>query len=227
MNDKKKPFVGFWHYGVILTYLSAAAGIVGCCLSVTVGPVWGVVCLLISGLCDSFDGAVAGTRKNRTAEDRRFGNQIDSLSDLISFGVAPVMIGFGLGMHQWYYIALFAAFSLCALIRLAYFNVTEEVRVSGGEDAPKRTFYEGLPVTNISVGLPVFYLVATIFSGSLLYVCHIIMAACYLLAGFLFVFRFKMVKLHVKGVSVTIAILSAIIITLVLLRYLVWDAPVF
>lgn len=225
MKGNKSKFVGFYHYGVILTYLSVAAAITGCILSVTVGAVWGVVCLLISGLCDAFDGAVANTRKNRTEEDKKFGEQIDSLSDMISFGFAPVMIGVGLGMTQWYFIIMYCVYVLCALIRLAYFNVTEEVRIKEG--AGKRTSYEGLPVTNVAVGLPVFYLVATAFSGELLFVQFGVMALCYLLVAFLFVFRFTMPKFGVKKLLITIFILSAIILIIVALRYTVFNAPVF
>jgi len=91
MKNTNKKLVGFYHYGVILTYLSVVAAIVGICFSVGgnkgARPDIGVICLLISGVCDAFDGAVAKTRKNRTREDRMFGERIDSLSDLIAFGV--------------------------------------------------------------------------------------------------------------------------------------------
>ena len=74
-----KKFVGFWHYGVILTYMSVVSAIIGICLSVVGYPFYGgVICLWISGLCDAFDGAVAKTRKNRTQEDKMFGERIDS-----------------------------------------------------------------------------------------------------------------------------------------------------
>lgn len=134
MKNTNKKLVGFYHYGVILTYLSVVAAIVGICFSVGgnkgARPDIGVICLLISGVCDAFDGAVAKTRKNRTREDRMFGERIDSLSDLIAFGVAPAMIGFGMRLNRWYFLPVYAVFVLCALIRLAYFDVTEELRTS-------------------------------------------------------------------------------------------------
>lgn len=95
-------------------------------------------------MCDAFDGAVAKTRKNRTKEDRMFGERIDSLSDLIAFGVAPAMIGFGMRLNRWYFMPVYAVFVLCALIRLAYFDVTEEIRTSD-ENCGRRRYYEGLP----------------------------------------------------------------------------------
>lgn len=218
MKNTNRYFVGYWHYGVILTYLSAVAGIMGICFSAMGRPVWGVICLLASGLCDAFDGIVAKTRKGRLNEDKIFGSQIDSLSDLISFGVAPVMIGFGMGMRKWYFIVLYCAFVLCALIRLAYYNVEEELSRSNPEEHRRESFF-GLPVTNIAVALPVFYLVATMFRQTS--IVWSVMAVCYILVAFLFVFRFRMPKLRAKGLSVTIIILTVIIIALVLVRHYV------
>ncbi len=212
-GEGSRHFVGFYHYGVILTYVSVIAGVVGIALSVSVNPFWGVVCLLISGLCDAFDGAVASTRKNRTPSDRLFGSQIDSLSDLVAFGVAPVFIGFGLGMNEWYYLPLFAVFVLCALIRLAYYNVTEETREEG-----KRVAFEGLPVTNVAVALPVFYLIATMFTDISPLAVKLIMVAGYAIIGFLFVFRFRMPKAGVRGLLIAISIVTVLVISLALIK---------
>lgn len=220
-NKRRFPFVGFWHYGVILTYLSAAAGVVGIFLSATVGPFWGVVCLFVSGLCDAFDGVVAGTRKNRTDADKKFGEQIDSLSDLVAFGVAPVAIGFFRGMKDWYFMIPLCIFTLCALIRLAYYNVTEEARVSSG--AGKRTSFEGLPVTNVAIAIPTFYVIATMFTDPL--VTSIVLTVGYLLTAFLMVFRFRMPKAGPKGLLIAVGIYTVVIISLVLVRTFVCDVP--
>ena len=222
MKTTCRKIVGYWHYGVILTYLSVASAITGICLSVSVSPFWGVVCLLISGVCDAFDGAVAKSRKNRTEEEKMFGAHIDSLSDLISFGVAPVMIGFGLGMREWYYIILFVVFVLCALVRLAYFDVTEELMIKAGE---KRKAFEGLPVTNVAIGIPVFFLIATIFLDKSPLAMELIMAGAYLLIAVLFVVRFRMPKAGVRGLLIAIAIVAAVVISLCLIRYYVCDIP--
>ena len=209
----KWPFLGFYHYGVILTYLSVVSAIVGICFSVggrkEAIPAVGVICLLISGLCDSFDGAVARTRKNRTKEDKMFGERIDSLSDLIAFGVAPAMIGFGMQINRWYYIPVYALFVLCALIRLAYFDVTEEIRMED-ENCGKRKFYEGLPVTNVAFILPIFFLIATMFPAqSFLYT--FIMLFGYVAIAIAFVCKFKLPKVGVKGIFVIIGILLVIL----------------
>lgn len=233
MKTTSKKFVGFWHYGVILTYLSVASAIAGIFFSASEHPGYGVLCLLICGFCDAFDGVVAKTRKNRTMEDKMFGEQIDSLSDIIAFGVAPIMIGWGMGMREWYFAPVFIIFSLCALVRLAYFNVTEEIRVKSGDNG-KRKSYEGLPVTNAAIAIPVFYIIATMFRdcslGNLLVnefgftnVTFAIMAFAYLLVAFLFVFRFKMPKAGVKGLIITMLIVIALLVSLLAVQKFILD----
>ena len=57
------------------------------------GQLWAALgCLMFSGVCDMFDGKVASTKKERTRSEKRFGIQIDSLSDLVCFGVLPAVI---------------------------------------------------------------------------------------------------------------------------------------
>ena len=87
--------IGFYDYTVILTYLSILSGTTGIilCLNGIGHPYLGMFFLLFSGLCDTFDGKVARMKQNRTEEMKLFGIQIDSLADLISFGVLPACIG--------------------------------------------------------------------------------------------------------------------------------------
>ena len=50
-----------------------------------------LICLMLAGVCDMFDGTIASTKKDRTRDERTFGIQIDSLSDIICFGVLPAV----------------------------------------------------------------------------------------------------------------------------------------
>lgn len=165
--------IGFYDYTVILTYLSLISA--GCGILVSLSgpghPYIGAFFLLFSGLCDAFDGKVARTKKDRTAMECSFGVQIDSLSDLVAFGVLPACIG--KAMLRWS--ALMALFESCwgllwekrleaglsaililyilaALIRLAYFNVTEEERQR--TDGGPRACFTGLPVTSAALIFP-------------------------------------------------------------------------
>ena len=88
--------IGIFDYTVVLTYLSLASAALGSIIALTGNghPYIGAFFLLFCGLCDAFDGKVARTKKDRTDRGRKFGIQIDSLSDVVAFGVLPACIGY-------------------------------------------------------------------------------------------------------------------------------------
>lgn len=235
-----KHFVGYWHYGVILTYLSLALSICGICFAAAAGGERrhdiAAFFLLLAGLCDAFDGLVAKTRKRRSDNDKLFGMNIDSLSDMVSFGVAPIMVGVAMGMTRWYYCIVYVIFALCGLVRLAYYDVSEVNRLKD-PTSTRRDSYEGLPITNVSLALPVFYLFATLFNkhpewiglnaNTLIIYQSVIMMTCYLLCAFLFVFKFKMFKARVKGLIITVVTITVLVIGLALIRYYVFGVVLF
>ena len=100
-----------------------------------------------------FDGKIASTME-RTRQEKRFGIQIDSLSDLICFGVLPAMIGYHCAGRTILSSVIAAGYVLCALIRLAWFNVDEEERQDG--ENGRREAYLGLPVTTSALLIPLF-----------------------------------------------------------------------
>lgn len=151
--------IGFYNYTVILTYMSLISSMFGICFALGIdgvgsNPRYAIVCLMISGLFDMFDGKIARTRK-RTDDEKNFGIQIDSLCDLVCFGVLPSVIGYAVGMRGIADMFILAAFPLCAVIRLAYFNVTEKSRQKKTSETRKE--YEGLPVTSVALILPLLY----------------------------------------------------------------------
>lgn len=116
-----------------------------------------VVCLMVSGVCDMFDGTVA-KRFDRSHSEKSYGIQIDTLADIVSFGVLPGVIGLALGLNHFPFVLIVTLYVLAALVRLAYFNVTElEFLNSGGQT---RRYYEGLPVTTVAAILPLVYLLS-------------------------------------------------------------------
>lgn len=151
----KRRLLGFYDYTVVLTYIGMLFAFGGI-LEAVGEHYWNALfCLMIAGICDMFDGAVAST-KARKAEEKCFGIQIDSLSDLISFGVLPGIFVYMISGKNWFAGIISGLFVLCALIRLAYFNVLEEARQR--ETTEKRSSYLGVPVTTIAVMLPAVYL---------------------------------------------------------------------
>ena len=102
--------VGFYNYTVILTYLGVVSAVLGIGLSMYGRTSMAIVCLMISGFCDLFDGSIARTKKQRTENEQKFGIQIDSLADMICFGILPVAIGFSIGLTKWYEAAALVAY---------------------------------------------------------------------------------------------------------------------
>ncbi|MGN1307345.1 MAG: CDP-alcohol phosphatidyltransferase family protein [Faecousia sp.] len=149
--------IGFYDYTVILTFLSLLSAVMGMMLTVTGHPILATMCLLFCGLCDMFDGKVARSKKNRSAEEKSFGIQIDSLTDIVAFGVLPAMIMLFLCGYRWYAYIIAAFYVLAGLIRLAYFNVTEEQRQKDTDECRKS--YSGLPITSAALIFPIFYCV--------------------------------------------------------------------
>lgn len=160
MSFEVGMMIGYYNYTVILTYMSLISSVMGMFFATGFGglgshPEYAIICLMVSGLCDMFDGKVARTKKDRTECEKKFGIQIDSLCDVICFGVLPSIIGYSVGMHDWIDLPILVLFPLCAVIRLAYFNVAEEERQS--KTAENRKVYEGLPVTSVALILPLLY----------------------------------------------------------------------
>jgi len=90
-------------------------------------------------LFDWLDGRVARWRRKHSA----LGRELDSLADVISFGVAPAALGFAAGMSGgWDWLAL-TYFVCCGVSRLARYNVTAE-SLSEGKD--KVSYFEGTPI---------------------------------------------------------------------------------
>lgn len=151
----KKKLLGFYDYTVILTYCGMLLSFFGI-LRVIGQDYWNAAfCLMLAGVCDMFDGAVAST-KERTVSEKRFGVQIDSLSDLIGFGVLPAVFVYMISGKNPFVGLISSLFVLSALIRLAYFNVLEEERQRQTEESRKS--YLGVPVTVIALFLPALFL---------------------------------------------------------------------
>lgn len=179
--------IGIYDYTVILTYLSICSAVAGIGFAFNGHSFLALVCLMISGLLDMFDGKVARTKK-RTQAEVNYGIQIDSLADIIAFGILPVCIGYSVGMDKWYFLPICFIFSLGALIRLAHFNVNEEevAKTSAG----RSTSFIGLPTTSVALIIPFVYTLKIWTNSSFQY----IYAGALLIIGFLFVLKANFIR---------------------------------
>ncbi|SCU83131.1 LAFA_0D01904g1_1 [Lachancea sp. 'fantastica'] len=96
--------------------------------------------ILLGMFFDLFDGKVARLR-NRSS---LMGQELDSLADLVSFGVAPASIAFAIGFQSTLDVLMLSFFVLCGLTRLARFNVT--VAQLPKDVTGKSKYFEGLPI---------------------------------------------------------------------------------
>ena len=88
---------------------------------------------------DVLDGRIARWRQKSSA----MGRELDSLADVISFGVAPAVIAYGCGMQGLYDRIILVFFVACGVSRLARYNVTAEALSEGGD---KVKYFEGTPI---------------------------------------------------------------------------------
>ncbi len=200
--------IGFYNYTVILTYMGAAAAVCGIFFSVSGFPFWGVICLLFAGLTDMFDGKVASTMKRNEAE-KSFGIQIDSLCDLISFGVLPIAIGYGLGLSGGFFYVSAVIYLLCAIIRLAYFNVDEAQRQKN--ETGRRKIYYGLPVTSAAILFPLLYGLESVLGAAMPIIYQIMLYA----VAAAFILKFKLAKPNKKGIP--LLVLGGIVIMILVI----------
>lgn len=179
--------IGFYNVSVILTYLGVVSAVWGMTAAVHGNFKVALFCLMLSGLTDMYDGTIA--RKIKRSEDaKKFGIEIDSLCDLICFGAFPVVIGFSLGMDFWYARIAYILYLLGAVIRLAYFNVTEEQRQAS--TAARRKHYQGLPVTSVALILPIVYQIRRFYPEQFPYIYVLTI----FIIALLFVIDFKVFK---------------------------------
>ncbi|KAJ3883699.1 CDP-diacylglycerol-serine O-phosphatidyltransferase [Lentinula edodes] len=102
---------------------------------------WSALAFPLAGLLfDFFDGKVARWRKSSSL----IGQELDSLADLISFGVAPALLAFTVGLRTYLDTVVLTGFICCGLARLARFNAT--VALVPKDEAGKAKYFEGLPI---------------------------------------------------------------------------------
>ena len=193
-----KFILGFYNKSVILTYVGAIAAVTGIALSFWGNTKLSILCLIICGIADLFDGMIA-RRCKRSDKEKKFGIQIDSLTDMVSFAIFPVVISFALGNVSWYHILVCSVYVLAAITRLGYFNV-----VTANDDGAK--FYTGLPVTFASL-----IIVPAYVTGKLLNIANYLVFASIIAMSLLFILRFKFKK--PRGIAYIFIGVFAIIMT--------------
>ena len=199
MRDKIK-LIGFYNYTVVLTYIGMLTGFFGVMLAIKQQYVGSLICLMLAGVCDMFDGTIASTKTDRTKDEKAFGIQIDSLSDIICFGVLPAVWVFCETPDMPVYFAVIFVFILCGLIRLAFFNVDEANRQVA--TAERRQYYLGLPITSSALAIPAVYIIGNKFNMPV----STVAAVTLLVIGICYILPFKLRKPKLIGEIVIVGI---------------------
>ena len=110
--------------------------------------------VLVALIFDVLDGRIARWRQTSSA----LGRELDSLADIISFGVAPALIAYGCGMQGLYDRIVLTYFVACGVSRLARYNITAEAHSEG---AGKVKYFEGTPIPSSLLLVLVLFIAAT------------------------------------------------------------------
>ena len=137
----------------ILTLVGVCLGISSIKFSIDGNYSLAVIFILLAGILDSLDGRVARLIKG-TSE---FGKELDSLTDFVSFGIAPVFILYFWELNKYGRLgwAITLIYSLCCVVRLARFNLTK----IDNQQLWKNNYFEGIPspAGGILILMPLIY----------------------------------------------------------------------
>ena len=198
LKKEKQDMLGFYDYTVVLTYISLVISVFGMTRALAGDFKVAILCLALSGLCDMFDGKIARTKK----DEKKFGIQIDSLCDVVCFGVFPALICYCLGMDRIPGIIILCLYCVASVIRLGYFNVMEEKRQN--ETSELRQYYQGLPITSMAIILPFIYLLRKGCGANFLLVIHVAVVV----VGVLFISDIKVKKPQNPMVILLVALVA-------------------
>ena len=149
----QKIFIGYYNKANFITILGLLCALTSCFFALNNNLRLSVIAFICAGICDLFDGAIARKIK-RNNNEKAFGIQLDTVVDVVSFCITPPVIVYSQASQaetMWYALLIYAFYIVCGVIRLAYFNTFADT------DAPVK-YYQGLPVTYISLILPIVLL---------------------------------------------------------------------
>jgi CDP-diacylglycerol--serine O-phosphatidyltransferase len=205
-------FIGYFSLANTVTLLGLASSVMAVfCSSQKLYPL-AVIMLLFAGLCDMFDGRIARISSNRARREKIYGVQLDSLADVISFGVAPALIAYNMGYQGVLDLILYLMFIICGAIRLAYFNTQA---LSDTPDMNMK-YFTGVPIPMSCVLLPFMILISMLIDN--LSVTVWLFRAFFLLLGMAYVLKIKIKKFGIKVLATAAVFDIACLVAIFLLN---------
>ncbi len=177
-------FLGVYNYTVLLSYFSLAIGVFGLFMAIKSNVPSAMTCLVVAALIEYFDRKIASAQKKWSHDEKHYSTHVDSLSDLLCFGVLPAAIGCAVGLNSIIHILFYVFYIGSVVIRLSYLNVKAE------KNEISDKYCQGLPVMSIVVLLFVLYL----FKDVLGVVYGLTMTCIYPIAGISYISSFRIRK---------------------------------
>lgn len=203
-------FIGVYNLANFVTLLGLACAVVSCFIAGNGSDMalkLAVCVFLLSGLCDMFDGRIARGAGSRTRKEKVFGIQIDTVCDMVSFGVTPAVICYFCGFNRWYDILAYIVYAACAAIRLAYFN-TQAI-----EETPDLNMkgFTGVPVPFSCLVMPLLLILKTVIPSVL--AVNVVFDVIMFMVGMAFILNVKIKKLNIVQ-SIILVLFEILCVTL-------------
>jgi len=196
--------IGVYTIPTLVTYLGLFCSFSSCMFAFNNKLDIAIVLFIFAGIFDLFDGMIA-RKLNKTDKEKLFGIQIDTVVDVFSFGVTPIIIGLNIGLNTALDYVIFGIYLVTATMRLAYFNY---LVLEKNDDKPVK-YYTGLPVTYSALIFPIFYLFKNILNENF----DIVLRMVYILVAIFYILKVKVIK--PKGIWYLIFFLLAIVASIV------------
>lgn len=202
-------FIGYYSLANAVTLFGLISALMSCFLAASGSSdniKFAVLMLFFACICDLFDGRIARAKTNRSEHEKFFGIQLDSLCDVISFGVAPCFIAFSIGFDGVLDVIIYLFFVVCGAIRLAYFNT-----LANETPGKAMKIYRGIPITVSCFIVTLLTFLTTFVPGN---VMVWLFRLVFLVLGTCFILNIKIKKPPVKNMLVIFAIQVVVIIAL-------------
>lgn len=200
---KDKWYIGCFNKSVIITYIGVCAITLGSISIIKYDNLKiSIVCLIVAGICDLFDGMVARKCK-RTEIEKQFGIELDSLADIVNFGVYPLIIIMNINGFSIILGIVCMTYIVSGINRLAWFNVNTDYKE-----------FHGIPITSVVLILATDYVISIFFGKELFKILSILSLG---ILSLLFSLNIKIHKQN-KTTYIVMSIL-AILYTVIIIIY--------
>ncbi len=154
-------FIGYYSLANCVTLFGLLSSVTACFLAANGNFKFAVYMLFLACLCDIVDGTIARANRNRSLDDKNFGIQLDSICDVVSFGVTPCFIAFSFGFDGFLDVLIYGFFIACGAIRLAYFNT-----LANKNPGKKMKYFRGVPIPFSTFIVTFLFLLTTFIPAS-------------------------------------------------------------